>query len=274
MAEPDGQFDRVITYLTHRFKKESYKKFLDFVEIIKVNQIPNGSIFSDAEIKQYIWKSIDDKKTTVLHLAATMENSKVLEFLLKNTSNVELNNSNEVTPLMLAIGSEDIEKVMMLTAHGGSPNNVDSEGNSPISSVILSENIELLKYLLQNGLNPNLCYNEDSHSTLLHLAARIGSIRQVRLLIEYNASYQKQNTDGQAAIHLATMGDYAEIVEFLILSGDDMNRIDFEQLTPLNYAKLYGAIQVENLLHKKNASMRHDLWLEHDPSFKEFDGVE
>ncbi|KAI0978811.1 hypothetical protein GJ496_000181 [Pomphorhynchus laevis] len=104
---------------------------------------------------------------------------------------------------MLTIGFKDFE-VVMLTAHGGSPNNVYSAGNSSIKSVILSENIDL-KYLLQHGLNPNLCYNEDSHSTLLHLVARMGSIRQVRLLIEYNSSYQIQNTDGQAAIHLATM---------------------------------------------------------------------
>ncbi|KAI0986380.1 hypothetical protein GJ496_011009 [Pomphorhynchus laevis] len=203
-----------------------------------------------------------------------LRNSKVLKFRLTNTSDVELNNSDKVTPLMLSIGSKDFEKVVMLTAHGGSPNSVDSSGNSPIRSVILSENIDILEYILQYGLNPNVCYNEDTHSTLLYLAARMGSIRQVRLLIEYNASYQIQNTDDQAAIHLATMGDYAEIFEFLILSGDDINRVDLEQLTPHNYAKLYGAIQVEKLFNEKGVSMRHNLWLEHDPSFKEFDRVE
>ncbi|KAI0990616.1 hypothetical protein GJ496_006649 [Pomphorhynchus laevis] len=98
---------------------------------------------------------------------------------------------------MFAICSKDVEKVVMLNDHGGSRNKVDSAGNSPIRSVILSKNIDLLKYLLQYGLNPNLCYNEDSHSTLLHLSARMGSIRHVRLLIEYNASYQIQNTDGE-----------------------------------------------------------------------------
>ncbi|KAI0985365.1 hypothetical protein GJ496_010103 [Pomphorhynchus laevis] len=163
---------------------------------------------------------------------------------------------------MLAIGSKDIRKVVVLTAHGGSPNNVDSAGNRAIRSAILSKNMDLYKYLLQYGLNPNLCYNEDMHSTLLNLAARIGSIRQIRLLNEYNASYQIHNTYGQAVIHLATMRDYAEIVEFLILSGDDINRIDFEQLAPLYYAKLYGAIQVKKLLNEKNASMRNDLWLD------------
>ncbi|KAI0985304.1 hypothetical protein GJ496_011466 [Pomphorhynchus laevis] len=65
--------------------------------------------------------------------------------------------------MMLAICLKDIE-VVMLTAHGRSPNNVDSAGNSPMRSVILSENIDLLKYLLQFELNPNLCCNEDSHS--------------------------------------------------------------------------------------------------------------
>jgi ankyrin repeat protein len=97
---------------------------------------------------------------------------------------------------------------------------------------------EVLKELWERLKNdPGSVHDRDSYgNTPLHWAANWGFLEGVRLLLEYGADINAQNTDGETPLHRALRGsrkEQAETLEFLLEHGADPNIADHGGSTPL-----------------------------------------
>lgn len=95
--------------------------------------------------------------------------------------------------------------------------------------------VECVKLLLNHGADVRVQFG-DARSTPLHLAADEGSAECTRLLIESGAPADAKNSRGQTALHLAALAQSAETLEILIAAKASINAEDDSGRTPLHAA--------------------------------------
>ena len=115
--------------------------------------------------------------------------------------------------------------------------------------------------------------SDDSHNITmsLHLAARLGDLKNVKYKIETGEFVDDTDLFGSTALHLAAMYDHPEVTEYLIQSLADINAktyyhyyetddYDVEySFTPLDLAALYAPNIHSLSLLVSNAARSADL---------------
>ncbi|XP_034936938.1 uncharacterized protein [Chelonus insularis] len=231
----------------------------------------------------------DGSGRTPLHLAASAGRMKIIEELLKHGANPnEWDSNKEYTALHCAAAIGDVCSVRSLIKAGG---NVDAglPGRTPLHYAVLSNIPECIESLLKAGASPNnpQVYTE----TPLHVAASLGSVRSVVLLLNYGADVRVQfgqarstplhlaaeegssectkhlleagapidarNSRGQTALHLAALAQSAETLETLIAAGANVNIEDDDGRTPLHtaVAKSFRSGELVRMLIQAGASV-------------------
>ena len=142
---------------------------------------------------------------TALHSASFGGYLPVLRFLLRHGVNVNIRNSDNETPLLLASSLGHLDVVQCLLEHGADMN------------------------LLDNG-----------HGAPLAFAAYCGRVNVVRLLLEHNAEANPQDKEGYTPLHDVMRGDRlkaerAQIVQLLLKHGANPNARDHTLQTPLHH---------------------------------------
>ena len=124
---------------------------------------------------------------------------------------------------------------------------LESESKSLLFFAILEGDYELAQTLLKLGANPNTAIHQICHqdktgellkfmitecgadvqlilpdgTTPLHVAAEIGNIEVVKILLEANADASAANNDRYLPVGLAAMNDHHEIVDLLLAEDDN-----------------------------------------------------
>jgi ankyrin repeat protein len=108
---------------------------------------------------------------------------------------------------------------------------------------------------------------DETHTTALHVAARLGSIDIVKLLIQYDANVDIKNNVGNTPLMLCIRFmtthpnnrpepvDYFEVVKKLINANADVNSRNMFGCSPLHEAALSGSRRVAELLVKHGAKV-------------------
>ncbi|KAG1453077.1 hypothetical protein G6F56_007661 [Rhizopus delemar] len=149
---------------------------------------------------------------------------------------------------------------------GGSPNVAKNskthknvkEGYSLVHALVATKNTASLQLVLQAGANPNvfpLTKNEQDKITPLVLAAKVGHMNSIRLLIELaNAHlYDSKGPRGENALHAAIQSGSDEIVGYLLRASQNLllETPDFVGATPLHYAAMEGRTRSITLIVKE-----------------------
>jgi len=96
-------------------------------------------------------------------------------------------------------------------------------------------NYEQVDALLQKNVNVDCC--DSTLWTSLHMAARLGRSKIVERLLASNASVNGKTFHQLATpLHHACQGDYHTVVKLLLEHKANVNDIDKDQQTPLDYA--------------------------------------
>ncbi|KAG7488575.1 hypothetical protein MATL_G00035650 [Megalops atlanticus] len=137
-------------------------------------------------------------------------------------------------------------------------NYLDKTYSSPLHLAVRGGNIEAIKFCIANGAK--IDQKQCDQSTALHFACTQGAIEAVKLML---AAYDRVEdiiniTDSakQTPLHRATVFDHAELVEYLILQGADINSIDCKGHSPLLLATSCGAWRTVELLLSKGADLK------------------
>lgn len=96
-----------------------------------------------------------------------------------------------------------------------------------VRQTIIENYTDMLEVLLQHGADPN---TESDGPTPVYCAARVGMVRQSKLLLQYG---------NLGLLVLATQGPHRGTMQVLLQHGADCNEVDFMGNTALYYAVRY-----------------------------------
>lgn len=127
----------------------------------------------------------------------------------------------------------DFQSFMRGSQHEG------GKGPSPafvrMSQLIEGNNVEALKAEL-SGIDAFTVMERGANEvTLLHIAAEVGNLEMVRLLILAGAQLDVSDRNGWAPLHCAARNGHEEVITALFSAGADCNITTLDRNTPLHY---------------------------------------
>ena len=96
---------------------------------------------------------------------------------------------------------------------------------------------------------------DSDHYTPLHLAAGMGHLEAVELLLERGASHTQRDENGETALHLAAHVGYDSICGALLDAGADADAESKTGYTPLHMAAQFGHTTVAKRLLEQGADV-------------------
>ena len=97
---------------------------------------------------------------------------------------------------------------------------------APASSAPLPQNLEEIRRLLEDGINTEKVRDRNG-SSALGVAAYLGRVEAMKLLLEYGAKPQAENLDGTSCLSMAVFGKSAAAVAMLLVyGGEDLDAND------------------------------------------------
>lgn len=172
---------------------------------------------------------------------------------------------DNITPLMLASKNNFFEIVKLLLDKDTNLQlrDKDLSGNNALFYAIDGYSINIVKYLLNNYKNKiNINETNNNGQTALFVAAKKGSTKLTKLLIENGANVNHVNNEGSTPLHAAVFNRTSNpaLIDFLIDKGANINAQTNDGYTPLFYAVIMGKVNdVKTLLkHGANATLTNN----------------
>lgn len=185
--------------------------------------------------------NIDDvqnqKKHTLLHIAAGSGYAEAVKLLLDNNANINARDLFNGTPLHRTIQNGHVEVVKILIKRGADIEARSTTGNTPLNFAISAESnrIEVMSLLLSAGASVNVVVGF-SGDTPLYSAIHAGHLDAVELLIKHGADINVRNQVVGTPLHYAAYLARPKIAELLIRQGADVNARAKSGETPLDVA--------------------------------------
>ena len=171
------------------------------------------------------------KKNTPLHLAVIISKPRLVNIFIKKKFNLDAKNSQNKTPLFIAIENGDYNLVQILINAGASVNTfheirISSKCQflTPLNICVKLNLINIFKFLVDNGGVINLVHRK-YHSPLFD-SVIFGRIEILHILIYNNIDLSLVWEKGNALIHASKNNSSInkfEIIKILILNNCDLN---------------------------------------------------
>ncbi len=160
-----------------------------------------------------------DPSRAVTPLIAAIEHgqTKAVELLLNQGSDVTVPDSLGQTPLYQATLRGQLESVSLLLGRGADPN-VAVGDETCLYHAAGSGDVEIVRHLLEHGAHPN-----HPRRPPLLAAAKAGQTRVVQMLLKGDADVNAQDPQGNTALHLAASNGHLFTVQILLTNKADAN---------------------------------------------------
>ena len=175
---------------------------------------------------------------TVLHTATMLKaNSSIIQILTSNGADINARNKEGVTPLAIAIQSEDITTIRHLTDSGANIHTQDTKGKSPLSMAF-----EMNDKVFEATLNENNCDTQDSEgNTPLHIALiNNAPIGKIQYIIGLTKDVNIRNSNGESPLYIAASKNMETIGKLLLQKGADIFATNKDSDSPLKLALKEG----------------------------------
>lgn len=116
-------------------------------------------------------------------------------------------------------------------------------------------NIDIVKKLIEDGADVNVHDKVNNYGSLLCMAATIGSLETVKLLVKKHARLNDTNSIGATAMYAAAHTGYFDIVKYLVEKGADFDIPNDSKVSPLASAAFTKHIDIAIYLLKKGAKV-------------------
>ena len=216
-----------------------------------------------------VWRNVDR-----LHICAWYGLASIISDLDPDHGRVDiLEPKYGQTPLMYACRKGHVEVARRLLSLGASQQKVSARGRTALFEAILgrhsssnpmssrepsehSKIVELLVCELPGDLDVNTVHSQEFDRTALLLAARLGHVGLVRILLRNQAiNLDLQDVNGMTALYLAARENHYDIVELLFGSGASIDIVDFQVgRSPLRCAAERNHHEMVELLLQYNAN--------------------
>jgi hypothetical protein len=262
-----------------RLVKNCFTDSCDNTEMINFNQVIGKSIteeqgytsFDDARVTQAIregnitflkkfirkYRRIDGNLTNtdygnrLLHIAAEVEQSHIMELLLALKPDINITNTLNQTPLHNAVIHNRYTNAESLIKLGAEMKIRDNNGNTPIFYAIKNGNFPMLRLLYSSGaglLNKNKQLDNALHHCVKHCPNNKDTIAIYRFLIERGVPIEQINNDEKTPLELIK----EKMDTHLKKENFNVTEIDVKELDP-EYQKL---LEIQTILF--NAVIRNN----------------
>eukprot|EP00792_Barthelona_sp_PAP020_P004696 TRINITY_DN2290_c0_g1_i1.p1 TRINITY_DN2290_c0_g1~~TRINITY_DN2290_c0_g1_i1.p1 ORF type:complete len:644 (+),score=149.66 TRINITY_DN2290_c0_g1_i1:44-1933(+) len=182
---------------------------------------------------------------TPLHHAINAPGTKCLDYLLSLDIDFSPKDMNSVTPIILAVQYNDYKSVYKLIQAGVPVSGLYLPGlNQPLVTIAVSYYaMDVLRILLDAGADPNQMSegtNPDGVGCPLTWACKARFEPGIRLLLQYGADCDIQDTFGATPLHYAVSKKFAMPSNLLLEAGADVTIKDKSGISPLQLAKQVG----------------------------------
>ncbi len=201
--------------------------------------------------------SDSDTLKVALSIAEQEGHIELSEFLQKDVSRILQKKQNREKfneDLGGAIRGGQYDKVKALIFKGADVNFQDKYGRTPLNEAVLCGNLDIIKALVESGADIKLM--EKGGSSLLGCAACYQDKAFIQKILDRGASVNPQGSPHgfTPLMELAQNGN-AEIVEFLIQKGANVNTASRYGDTALMVAAKNGRVEVVKILVKHGADI-------------------
>jgi ankyrin repeat protein len=161
------------------------------------------------------------------------------------------------TPVHWAVASGSVRMVKLLTENGAPLNAQDYDGAAPIHNAImainkfrdtekLDEGREVLNYLASRA---DINQSDIEGVSALHLAAELGDIESIRVLLENGAWVNFKDHQGENALFYAVRGEQNEVIKALVEEYNiDMELLNEDDENILDLCKSIGDISLMEMV--------------------------
>jgi len=184
-------------------------------------------------IKQGADVNIEDEDgNTPLLLAASYHNRPLVKQLLKH--GVLPDHKNNYGYSALSLARDDFETTKLIYDHNPEPGFLKTFGSYDLRKLLFKKDYAYAHWLLSNGL----CI-DCGGLTMLHQAAILEEPELVQFLINRGANVNATDRDGKTPLHKAVEFDYYSTIKILLSNGADVDKVDKDGWTPLRYTCTY-----------------------------------
>ena len=164
--------------------------------------------------------ALDEDGYSLLMIAAKLKHSAISALLIESGADVNVKGTRDVTALMVACQSADIETAQML---------------------------------LEEERHVDLEATDSSGNTVLMYAAKSGSFQIAEMLTKAGSKLDTSNQNKGTALSLGVLYGKENVVGYLLKNGADANAVDVHGNSSLHYAATLGYTAIIKLLLKGNA---------------------
>ena len=222
----------------------------DLLESIKCDSETMESVLDRYEIDI---NALSERGESLLHLAISRGNSKVVRELLKHEVDVNVTTSYGETSLHQAASRGLVDIVKVLLEKGADPNSrMALSGESSLHLATRGGHTEVVEVLLDVGRHANVNAFSKCHETALHIASAKNDQGVAKILLEKGATANVV-AKGKAPLHHAVVHGNNELSTMLCAFGASANLPDRRGNTPLFMAAKNSHVSIAKMLLTQGA---------------------
>lgn len=193
---------------------------------------------------------------TALHEASSHGQNSTIELLLKIQGiDKDLRDKNGNTPLLAAAWAGHFTSLNILLERGANPRVIDNAGACALHATAKLSEFDCTRTLLQKSVPASLAENI-SRMTPLHYAAAHGSVEVIKILLEYDAELDLQDSKGWTALHYTARFNQKDCALYLLQENASLYPKDRTcDYTPLYVALIWDSTEVANIFLGHLASL-------------------
>ncbi|KAJ8485998.1 hypothetical protein OPV22_018483 [Ensete ventricosum] len=184
-----------------------------------------------------------------LCFAVTRGDDLLLHQLLRRGLDPNESDSNGHPALHIAASKGIDNCVHLLLDYGADPNSQDSEGSVPLWEAMVGKHGDVVKLLIENGAT----LSSGDMGLFASTAAEQNNLELLEDIIRCGGDVTVPKRDGSTALHVAVCEGNAQVVNFLLEQGADMDKPDCYGCTPRNLADQKGHAMIKALFEEKRA---------------------
>ena len=153
---------------------------------------------------------------TILLQAISTKNAELVEYLLSQGAEVDGTppSDHDLTPLTYAASNNKHEIVKLLLDRGALIDRTDQKKRTALWQACKYRGWDAANFLLQRRANPNVT---DIHGvSIIEVAAGLGNLETVKLLIQHGIALFSQRNDGYRALKIAVEKGHVSIAHLLL----------------------------------------------------------
>jgi hypothetical protein len=167
------------------------------------------------DIRTFDVNEEDSEGNSPLLLACRSGNFEMAEMLVCAGAGVSAANERGDTPLLAAVGAGKLALAEMLVSKGADVNAKGSEGNAPLLLACKSGNLEMAEMLVCAGAGVSAA--KERGDTPLLAAVGAGKLALAEMLVSKGANVEAVRMDGAGLLSLAIVSQRPEILKFALI---------------------------------------------------------